>query len=182
MNYRKLLFFSFLASNLAFSGAFGMQKQGQYSDYKNQALSWIFQYKTEILVSSGLLLAGYGLYKYFTKPEALATRIKKNKADLEQALKEKFFAMKNDARYIVAHGGIRALTLQQNNGYVAGYVMVKSPESPQYKFLVIFQDKADRQNLIAYRFSGQNLEQASPKEIEFLQAKGLLQPQNLIVS
>ena len=174
MNYHKLLFFGLLVGSLATQSAFGMERQDQASDVKNQTLNWMTMHKTGIFVSAGGLLAGYGLYKYFTKPEALEKRVKKNKNDLENALRQKFAEIKNDAKHIDFHAGIRALTLPKNNGYVAGYMMVKNQENQGYKFLVIFQDKADKKNLLAYRYAGQKLEQASQNEINFLTTHGYL--------
>jgi hypothetical protein len=182
MNYHKLLFFGLLVGSLATQSAFGMQKQDQVSDFKNQALNWMTKHKTGLFISAGALLASYGLYKYFTKPEALEKRVKKNKNDLESTLKQKFAAIKNDAKFMDFHAGLLALTLPNNNGYVAGYIMVKNPGNQEYKFLVIFQDKADKKNLLAYRYAGQKLEHASQNEINYLTTNGYLGTQGQLIT
>lgn len=178
MNYRKLLILAVFGSQ----AVFGMQKQAQTINLKDQALTWICEHKTAVFAGGCTLFAGYGLYRYFSKPQALEKRIKNNKKDLEIALSQKFEAIINDAPFMDFHAGIRSLTLSKNNGYNAGYVLVKNPETQQYKFLVVFQDKTDKKNLISYRYSGKNLEQASPQEISYLQHEGYLAPQGLAIA
>lgn len=167
MNYHKLLFSTLIMAILAVNPALGMQKQSQFSDFKNQALSWISENKTVLIAGSCAAITAGLLYRYFTKPEPLEKQIQRNKRDLEKALAQKFDELKNDAPFITAHGGLRDLLLPNGKGYTAAYFMVKNQENELDKLIVICRDKSSN-NAIAYQYAGKVLQPANQHEIQLL--------------
>lgn len=154
MNYHKLLFFGLIMASLASQSTFGMQKQSQSSDFKNQVSSWISEHKTGLFVGSCALLAGYGLYKYFTKPEAPEKIKTKINTKLAQKAAKIYNDAKNDSPYLQVRAGI--ITEEAGrSGYKAAYSIVKNQFGQLIGVDIVCQYACDK-NKAQLSYNGQS--------------------------